>query len=234
MSEIIETIRYHNTNIRYSHSRNDSSGIGCIKEIVNNDEYKLYKYTNINGYFIDIGGNHGLVTCILAKLNPKATIIVIEPNPTLANRILKNVQLNDLKNVTVINKALGDGKNIKLFISNKYSGASSTIVNDNKAFAKKYFGYESIDIETVTFDTIVKEYIPEGNEIELLKIDCEGGEYYLYDSETFKKGVVKNITGEFHNLNYNSKNNSSWNSNDLTIYVKQFVKGDVNISYLTI
>jgi FkbM family methyltransferase len=147
---------------------------------------------------------------------------------------LKNVQLNDLKNVTVINKALGDGKNIKLFISNKYSGASSTIVNDNKAFAEKYFGYENIDIETVTFDTIVKEYIPEGNEIELLKIDCEGGEYYLYDSETFKKGVVKNITGEFHNLNYNSKNNPSWNSNDLTIYVKQFVKGDVNISYLTI
>tara|TARA_A100001515_G_scaffold119172_1_gene101720 strand:- start:360 stop:1064 length:705 start_codon:yes stop_codon:yes gene_type:complete len=233
MSEIIETINYHDTTISYSHSNNDSSGYGCITEIVRNDEYKLYQYNNIDGYFIDIGGNHGLETCILAKMNPNAKIIVIEPIPELVERISKNVQLNDLTNVTIINKALGDGKNIKLSISNQYSGASSTIVSDKEHFARKYSGYRDIDVQTITFDSIINEYIPEGNEIELLKIDCEGGEYFLYDSDTFKKGIIKNITGEFHNLKYNKKLNPSWNYDDLTTYVKKFVNGDVNISYLS-
>jgi len=234
MSDIIETINYNNITIQYSYKKEDTSGKGCIEEIVRDDEYKLYKYTNNNGYFIDIGGNHGLVTCILAKLNPNAKIIIMEPIPELVNRIKKNVELNNLTNVTILNKALGDGNNIKLYISNKYSGATSTIVNDTKAFSDKYSGYTNIEIESISFDTLLKDYVPDGNVVELLKIDCEGGEYYLYDSVIFKKKIIKNITGEFHNLSYNNKLNSSWNSDDLTRYVKTYVTGDVNISYLTI
>jgi FkbM family methyltransferase len=234
MSDIIESINYNNITIQYSYNKHDTSGIGCIDEIVRNDEYKLYKYTNNEGYFIDIGGNHGLVTCILAKQNPNAKIIIMEPIPELVNRIKKNVELNNLTNVTILNKALGDGNNVKLYISNMYSGATSTIVNDTKAFLDKYNGYTNIEIESISFDNLLKDYVPEGNVVELLKIDCEGGEYYLYDSVIFKNKIIKNITGEFHNLSYNNKLNSSWNSDDLTQYVKTYVTGDVNISYLTI
>ncbi len=116
MSEIIETINYNNITIQYSYSKKDPSGKGCITEIINNDEYELYKYNNIEGILIDIGGNHGLVTCILAKQNPMAKVIVLEPIPELVNRIKKNVELNNLTNVTIIDKALGDGNNIKLKI----------------------------------------------------------------------------------------------------------------------
>ena len=234
MSDIIEIINYNNITIKYSYNKQDTSGKGCIEEIVRDDEYKLYKYTNNKGYFIDIGGNHGLVTCILAKQNPNAKIIIMEPIPELVNRIKKNVELNNLTNVTILNKALGDGNNVKLYISNKYSGAASTIVNDTKAFLDKYNGYTNIEIESISFDNLLKDYVPEGNVVELLKIDCEGGEYYLYDSVIFKNKIIKNITGEFHNLSYNNKLNSSWNSDDLTQYVKTYVTGDVNISYLTI
>lgn len=233
MVDIIKTIKYNDITFEYSYKQKDSSGMGCIYEIVRDDEYKLYKYTNKKGYFIDIGGNHGLVTCILAKQNPDAKIIVMEPIPELVNRINKNIELNNLTNVTIVNKALGEGNNIKLYISNQYSGATSTIVNDEKKFSDKYNGYTNVEIESISFDNLLKQYVPEGNDIELLKIDCEGGEYYLYDSVIFKKNIVKNITGEFHNLSYN-KSESSWNSNDLTNYVKKYVSGDVNISYLTI
>jgi FkbM family methyltransferase len=234
MSEIIETINYNNITIQYSYSKKDPSGKGCITEIINNDEYELYKYNNIEGILIDIGGNHGLVTCILAKQNPMAKVIVLEPIPELVNRIKKNVELNNLTNVTIIDKALGDGNNIKLYISNVFSGATSTMVNDINLFKNTYNGVTEIYIESITFDNLLKYYVPEGSDIELLKIDCEGGEYYLYDSLRFKSNVVKNITGEFHNLKYNNKLNPLWNYDDLTKYVKTYVNGDIKISYLTI
>jgi len=234
MGEIIETIHYSDIAIQYSYNKKDPSGKGCITEIINNDEYKLNKYTNSDGYFIDIGGNHGLVTCILAKQNPMAKIIVLEPIPELVNRIKKNVELNNLSNVTIIDKALGDGNTIKLCISNVFSGATSTLVTDINMFKNTYNGVTEIDIESISFDNLLKTYVPEGTNIELLKIDCEGGEYYLYDSDMFKSNVVKNITGEFHNLKYNNKLNPLWNYDDLTKYVKTYVNGDIKLSYLTI
>jgi hypothetical protein len=86
-------------------------------------------------------------------------------------------------------------------------------------------------VETISFDNLLKEN--KINEIELLKIDCEGGEYYLYDSILFKTKCVKNITGEFHNLSYNLQK-SNWNTKDLTNYVKKYVLNNINLSYLTI
>lgn len=232
--EKVDTINYHGIQFKYSHSSGDTSGEGCVTEIVDNDEYELYKYTGNEGKcFIDIGGNHGLATLIMAILNPKSKVFVLEPIPELARRIIKNVLINNLANVTVINKALGDGNDVKLVISNQYSGASSTIVTNDESFSGMYQGSSEINVETLTFDDIVKTYVP-GNDIELLKIDCEGGEYYLYDSEIFKTKNVKNLAGEFHNLSYNLNRDSNWNYDDLTAYVKSNVDGDVKVSYLTL
>lgn len=79
---------------------------------------------------------------------------------------------------------------------------SSCIVENKNDFLSKHNGIKNIhNIKTITFDEIFTIY--NIKEIELLKIDCEGGEYFLYDSEEIKKNKVKNITGEFHNLSYN-------------------------------
>jgi FkbM family methyltransferase len=214
----------------YSYDTSDTSGQGCIREIIDRDDYKLYKYVNMDGTFIDIGGNHGIVTCILALQNPNAKIYTLEPIPKLVNIIQNNVDINNIDNVTIINKALGDGKNVKLTIGNAFSGCSSTIVTNTNAFSNLFSGFSQIDVKSITFDELLKEYCI--NDINLLKIDCEGGEYFLYDSIEFKKNIVKNIVGEFHNLKYNLAMDTNWNYNDLTKYVKTYVGGDVNISYL--
>ena len=231
MNNTIKNIKYNNIEFKYIINNNDRSGIGCINEIINNDEYKLFKFANKNGIFIDIGGNHGLVTIILAIQNPDATIYVLEPHPDLIEIIKNNIEINNIKNVIVINKALGDGNNVKLHMSNKWSGATSILVEDTNKFSKNYNGYKEIEVKTISFDNLLKKN--KINEIELLKIDCEGGEYYLYDSILFKKNCVKNITGEFHNLSYNLQK-PNWNTKDLTNYVKKYVLGDINLSYLTI
>lgn len=234
MELIINNLTYKNTKLQFCHRGDiDKSGIGCIREIIINDEYNLYKYKNKKTTFLDIGGNHGLVTVILAIQNPESIIYVLEPLPSLIEIIKKNIEINKLKNVIIINKGLGDGSDVSLYEGNSCSGASSTMIVDEEKFINKQRGIKNIitNIKTITFDDIIKLY--DIKEIELLKIDCEGGEYFLYDSEELKKNIVKNITGEFHNLSYN-KTNPKWNYTDLTRYIKQYINGDIKLTYLNL
>lgn len=108
------------------------------------------------------------------------------------------------------------------------------MVNDVKDFSERYEGVEDIIVKTISFDNLLKKYGVDNKIIDLLKIDCEGGEYYLYDSEILKNNIIKNITGEFHNLKYNQKINSNWNSEDLTNYLKKYISGNFKITYLNI
>lgn len=229
----IDELQYYTLNFKFFYNDNDLSGKGCIREIITNDVYKLYKYTNINNTIIDIGGNHGLVSIILALQNPNAHIYIIEPYYELINIITQNITINNIQNITIINKALGDGNKVNLTIGNSCSGASSTLVSEQNKFSNKQKGLKNVitEIESITFDNLIDTY--NISQIELLKIDCEGGEYYLYDSLYFKNNIVKNIVGEFHNLNYN-KQYTNWNSTELTNYVKKYVDGDIFLSYLTI
>lgn len=226
---ITENLKYNNINFQYCYDTLDPSGKGCIREIVKHDEYRLYKYFNKNGVFIDIGGNHGICSIILSKQNPKGKIFILEPDPILIEKIKHNIEINNCKNVTIISKGLGSGENVTLTAGGKCSGANSTIVNNISIFKEKQKGYKSEIVETITFDNLLTTF--NISNIELLKIDCEGGEYYLYDSEKFRSSIVKNLVGEFHNLSYN-KNDLNWNYTDLTKYVKKYVKGDIKLTYL--
>lgn len=224
--------KYKELDFFYSYNLNDPSGKGCIYEIIQCDNYKLYKYKNLTTNIIDIGGNNGLATIILALQNPNSKIYVLEPLPRLIEIITKNVKDNNLNNVTIINKALGDGKNTSIFIPNSCSGASSTIVQNSSTFSKIQRGLKNVieNVQTTTFDDLIKEY--NIDDIQVLKIDCEGGEYYLFESQYIKNKIVKNIVGEFHDLSYNKNKNKNWNSKNLTDYIKNYVNGDINITYL--
>lgn len=227
---ITENLKYNNINFQYCYDTLDTSGEGCINEIVKRDEYQLYKYFNKNGVFIDIGGNHGICSIILSKQNPKGKIFILEPDPILVERIKHNIEINNCKNITIISKGLGSGENVTLHHGHGYSGGNCTVVNNISMFKAKQNGLDKSEIvETITFDNLLSTF--NISNIELLKIDCEGGEYYLYDSEKFRSSIVKNLVGEFHNLSYN-KNNLKWNYTDLTKYVKKYVKGDIKLTYL--
>ena len=228
---VIQNLTYNDINLKFYYEESDNSGIGCIHEIVSRDEYKLYKWKNKNSIFVDIGGNHGLVTIILALQNPNSTIYILEPIPSLVNIIKENLKINNISNVIVINKALGNGEKVDILIGNSCSGASSTIVNNEENFMNKFRGIkDKITVETITFDNLLNQYNIKN--IELLKIDCEGGEYFLYDSNELKKKIINNIVGEFHNLTYNIKLQDNWDYTSLTNYIKEYVSGEIILTYL--
>ena len=58
--------------------------------------------------FLDIGANMGFYSLALAIENPNLSVISFEPQPGVYQRMLQNIELNDLQNrVKVINMALG-------------------------------------------------------------------------------------------------------------------------------
>ena len=211
---------------------NDTSVQGSITEIVTRNEYHLDKYIDLSGNIIDIGANCGVATIILAKQNPLATIYSYEPHYATFKMLEENVRINDLPNVRLFNLAVSDSSNkeLTLFLTPKFSGGN-TICSSESAFEDFYHTQDRETVKCISFDDIIKQN--NINTLDLLKIDCEGAEYeIIYNSLEIKKGIVKNIVGEFHDLCYNTQIITA-NSDALIEYCKQYIK-NVNISTLVL
>jgi len=119
---------------------------------------------------LECGAHHGITTCHFSKsTGPKGQVVAFEPSPFNVTVIEKNLKLNHLRNVKVVNKAIGDkpGKAHFSFVSNAsiQKGAAGTF-----------------EIDVTTIDTYA-DLKPT-----MLKIDVEG-----YDVEALQgaKQVLK-------------------------------------------
>jgi len=224
---------YNNNSYNFCYNENDPSELWCIDEIVNNNEYVLDNFINNNNkIFIDIGANCGVATIILAKQNPLSIIYSYEPDKSLFNILLKNIEINNLLNIKPFNYAVtkkGINK-INLTLHPNYSGGNTTYSNINNMenfFNKQIIQYE---VNCTSIDEIIE--LNNIDYIELLKIDCEGAEYdILYDSIYLKNYIIKNIVGEFHNLKYNIVGNTG---EELISYIKNYINGIFKISILNV
>ena len=76
-----------------------------------------YKLTLKNKPFIvDLGGNIGMSVLFFKHLYPESTIYVFEPNKSSFKLLKKNVENNNLSNVTLFNKAVSNKKGKSSFI----------------------------------------------------------------------------------------------------------------------
>lgn len=144
---------------------------------------------------IDVGANIGAFAVLAAhRVGPEGKVFAFEPASAIFARLQRNVQLNELKNLTPINAAVG-GTN----------GEGRLYLADRSAYASLYEqcdGHESVATETVRVQTLAS--VMEGfalDRLTLLKLDCEGAEYDILDrldSETARK--IKQITMETHSI----------------------------------
>jgi FkbM family methyltransferase len=226
---------YNNNNYYFEYDELDVSEVECIHEIVDRNEYRLDLFTSLVGqHIVDIGANCGVATIILAKQNPQSTVYSFEPDPKLFNILSNNIKLNNLDNVKAFNQAVSDNETQKLTLLTHpdYSGGNTTYSDLN--FFKTHFNnshnVHEIEVECTSIDRLVNEYSMDS--VSVLKIDCEGAEYdILYKSESFKKGSIKNLVGEFHNLRWNSHITSK--AEDLIKYCEPLVSGFFKVSVLT-
>lgn len=128
--------------------------------------------------FIDIGGHVGYFTCLVGSQNPEMPIIVFEPNPINYKVLIKNVEINKLKNVKALNVGLSEQAGEAILFGNDGGGSI-----EPKAFTEEPKDKVSVKVEKL--DSYIS-YIPKGKSV-FIKIDVEVLEYSVF------KGGIKFI-----------------------------------------
>ena len=117
---------------------------------------------------VDLGGNIGLSSVFFAKQYPGAEICCVEPIPDNIALLRRNVEINHLQ-IRIVTAAVGakDGKaRFELSVDPRQHA-----VSDSKVITP---GVRSVDVEVLSVPSLMR--LMGWEEIDLLKIDIEGGE----------------------------------------------------------
>ncbi len=169
---------------------NDFKGdFSAIKEIYVFDEYKLNNLKlDKNPTIIDIGANIGVFSIRVAKRYSESRIFSYEPLDKTFKVLEDNIVLNNLNNTKAFNLAISDKRGkIKFHINKKNLGASSIIKKSG----------DQIEVKSITLNDIFK--INKISRCDLLKLDCEGAEFYIiYSTNKSNLKRIQRIVMEYH------------------------------------
>src|SRR6266542_1657747 len=170
-----------------------------LKEIFIKRPYIKFCKLQNNPVIVDIGGYIGDFTIYCAKYFKPLKVIVYEPTKENYNLLLENVKLNGFQNIILpVNKAVGISGELILNVQS---------LTHEEVHVSSYWheGLERRRIESVSIDELYS--IHNLNKVDLLKIDCEGGEYdIILNASDNVLDITQNIVFEFHTIqNYISK-----------------------------
>ena len=142
-----------------------------------------------NDVVIDIGFNYGLFSMVSLKNNP-SKIIAFEPNPKLVSNYQK---FFNHEKIELHQKAVSNKEAIVIFNENNDPGMSTLLSDINTHNINATY-----EVELINFYQFLQEN--NINQIDYLKVDCEGGEYDIFDSipNEYLTNQVKKIALEFH------------------------------------
>ena len=121
--------------------------------------------------FFDIGANIGLFTLIAARqVGPTGHVYAFEPSQREAAFLQRNLNLNHLTNVTIVNCAVGEKPGTAQFGISTDGGTNSLRRNPHPQ--QQIESWQSVQVTTLD------EFIAANNiqRVALMKIDVEGGE----------------------------------------------------------
>ena len=116
----------------------------------------------------DVGANIGLYSVLAGrKVGAEGKVFSFEPDPVNFNFLRKNIDLNNLKNVMPVNKAVtSKSDDVKLFLSKENFGDHSLYNTEIQR--------NSISVPGVSLDDFVREMGLKS--IDLIKLDIQGAE----------------------------------------------------------
>lgn len=129
---------------------------------------------------LDIGANTGIYSLLASVANKNAQIYAFEPNPVNQKRLYKNISLNQLSRITVLEKAVGDNNRTVTFTipeADVISDTSSVMGNFSKSTYKGAMKWKEVQVEQVSLDSVFQDK----KDIDLIKIDVESYEMFLFD-----------------------------------------------------
>src|SRR5580658_5837392 len=130
--------------------------------------------------FVDVGANIGYFTVMASKLvGERGRVFAFEPNPFSYEILKRNVEVNDLHNTTIEQKAVSN-----------FSGRIELWANKGNAYVWKD---GTRTRETFSADSIRLDDYFQSQHIDLMKMDIDGGEMMALDgaSRVLSKDLEK-------------------------------------------
>jgi len=181
--------------------RNGTSDAALVGGIIGGREYDLP--AGLSGWAIDIGAHIGIVTVALALDNPDLRIVAVEALPENIVQLRQNIALNGLSDrVGVVSGAAAAESEANTYVPIVYGWSKAQNQPDHYMADNRYIGgmvgpnttSMTVPCLAVTLSEILSVFkIPE---VALLKIDCEGCEWFFLDSPALSK--VRKVIGEMH------------------------------------
>jgi FkbM family methyltransferase len=136
---------------------------------------------------VDIGAHVGAFACQLAAAVPQARIQCFEPSPVSADYLRRNVSANRFADRVRVSEAAVAARVGQSVLADNGGGSALNALVD---------GGTGLTVQTTTFDAIVADL---GGGADVVKIDCEGGEYDLvFGSSPASWSSVRRIVLEYH------------------------------------
>jgi FkbM family methyltransferase len=166
-----------------------------IAEVIDYDAYQLQQLqfdSNSEHHILDIGANVGVSAIVFSQI-PRATITCYEPDPGNCAFLRQNLKLNGITNVKVFQAAVATVNGTTEFQIDEESTGGHVVRGSVKGKSQK------IKVSVTTLERAIDDC---GSDvIDLLKCDCEGGEYDIVEQITPKLAKrIRNITVEVHDL----------------------------------
>lgn len=166
--------------------------INCLKDEVWMFEHNVAPIDAIEDLkiVVDIGAHVGFTSLPAAKKG--AIVYAFEPNIWNFARLINNLELNEIETVKPFCLAVTDGSHwADLKMVDGSPGQSSVMYNEKVT--------HFCDARTVSLADVIQLV---NAPIDLLKIDCEGSEYLIFEgAEDFLFDKVKAIKLELHDIN---------------------------------
>lgn len=155
---------------------------------------------------VDIGGNLGLFSILMAKMHPGIRVLTYEADPQTAAFARSNVIANQVHNeVKVHNLALtGDGRMVQIFGCSKINSGRHGMFEDALSKSKplaqgnnqmETCGPDDVHMQpSTTIASIISKHRLE--RIHVLKLDCEGCEFEV--APQLNMDMIARIVGECH------------------------------------
>jgi len=137
-----------------------------------NEMYAAAKLIGPGMCVVDVGANEGIFTLMAARLvGAGGTVHAFEPSPRDRDRLVANVSINGLSNVSVHAAALGRVAGKALL---QVAGAEHPGHNTIGGFAYAETAAYSVEVEVTTLDQVAEASAL--RRMDLLKVDVEGSE----------------------------------------------------------
>ena len=144
-----------------------------------------FKTKSPNPFIIDCGSNIGISVLFFKKIYPNSEVLAFEPLKENFNLLKKNIEENNLKNVSLIQKALSSKSETSYLKKVGFLSGTLDTTKDDKNIEQ---------IQTIA----LSEYI--NKQVDLLKIDIEGAETLVLEEIANKNKLkfIEKIIMEYH------------------------------------